>query len=326
MNVLHFRSGKIFKTPDMLNDPQRPVLPRSNRLKRGEEWVPDAPEFKKLYRDMEELGKGGFGIVYHARSVKDKKRPVAIKRMDHKTKKQKSANFHEASILSFCHHPNIVKYLTCHEIRDELWVVMELMEGGTFEDAAKAWHFSESNIAYIARELLKGIAYMHANQLAHRDLKSANIMMSVRGEVKIIDLGLCADLSVGFPTHMVGSPFWMPPEMIQCKPHSYAVDIWSFAISLLEIANQRPPMIESAVKAMFTVGTEGVKELFVDPSKWSDVFKDFLGLCLKVDPEERATAEDLLGHPFIKLADTRANMENILRRIFLSNSLLNSGF
>lgn len=326
MNVLHFRSGKIFKTPDMLNDPPRPILPKSQRIKKGEELVTDAAEFKKLYRDMEELGKGGFGVVFHARMTKDKKRPVAIKRMEHKTKKQKLANFHEASILSFCHHPNIVKYFTCHEIKEELWVVMELMEGGTFEDAAKAWHFSESNIAYIARELLKGIAYMHQNQLAHRDLKSANIMMSVRGEVKIIDLGLCADLSVGFPTHMVGSPFWMPPEMIQCKAHNYAVDIWSFAISLLEIANQRPPMIESAVKAMFTVGTEGVKELFVDPSKWSDSFKDFLGLCLKVDPEERATAETLLGHPFLKLADTRANMENILRRIFLSNSLLNSGF
>eukprot|EP00026_Physarum_polycephalum_P001222 Phypoly_transcript_01223.p1 GENE.Phypoly_transcript_01223~~Phypoly_transcript_01223.p1 ORF type:complete len:568 (+),score=103.43 Phypoly_transcript_01223:1809-3512(+) len=326
MNVLHFRSGKIFKTPEMLNDPPRPVLPKSTRIKRGEELVTDAIEFKKLYKDMEELGKGGFGTVFHARSTKDKKKPVAIKRMEHKTKKQKAANFHEASILSFCNHPNIVRYMTCHEIKDELWVVMELMEGGTFEDAAKAWHFSESNIAYIARELLKGIAYMHANQLAHRDLKSANIMMSVRGEVKIIDLGLCADLSVGFPTHMVGSPFWMPPEMIQCKPHNSAVDIWSFAISLLEIANQRPPMIESAVKAMFTVGTEGVKDLFVDPSKWSDVFKDFLGLCLKIDAEERATAETLLSHPFIKLADSRANMENILRRIFLSNSLLNSGF
>lgn len=326
MNVLHFRTGKIFKTPETVNDPPRPALPKSTRLKKGEELVTDAGEFKKLYKDMEELGKGGFGSVFQARSTKDKKKLVAIKRMQHKTKKHKAANFHEAAILSYCNHPNIVKYFTCHEIKDELWVVMELMEGGTFEDAAKAWHFSEANIAYIARELLKGIAYLHDNQLAHRDLKSANIMMSVRGEVKIIDLGLCADMSVGFPTHMVGSPFWMPPEMIQCKPHNYAVDIWSFAISLLEIANQRPPMIESAVKAMFTVGTEGVADMFLDEKKWSNEFKDFLRLCLKVDPEERATAKDLLNHSFIKKADSRANMENILRRIFLSNSLLNSGF
>lgn len=326
MNVLHFRTGKIFKTPETVNDPPRPILPKSTRLKKGEELITDAGEFKKLYKDMEELGKGGFGSVFQARSTKDKKKLVAIKRMAHKTKKHKAANFHEAAILSFINHPNIVKYFTCHEIKEELWVVMELMEGGTFEDAAKAWHFSEANIAYIARELLKGIAYLHSNQLAHRDLKSANIMMSVRGEVKIIDLGLCADMSVGFPTHMVGSPFWMPPEMIQCKPHNYAVDIWSFAISLLEIANQRPPMIESAVKAMFTVGTEGVTEMFLEEKKWSNEFKDFLRLCLKVDPEERATAPDLLNHSFIKKADSRANMENILRRIFLSNSLLNSGF
>jgi len=229
-------------------------------------------------------------------------------------------------VLSFCNHPNIVKFYTCHEVKDELWIVTELLEGGTFEDAAKALHFTESNIAYIARELLNGIAYLHANQLAHRDLKSANIMMSVRGEVKIIDLGLCTDMSNGFPTHMVGSPFWMPPEMIQCKPHTYAVDIWSFAISLLEIANQRAPMMESAVKAMFTVGTEGVKDMFAEPSKWSEEFQDFLGRCLKVDPAERATAEELLNHKFLLKADSRSNMEQILRRIFLSNSLLNSGF
>lgn len=204
---------------------------------------------------------------------------------------------------------------------------MEFMEGGTFEEAARAWKFDEHNLAYVAREMLKGISYLHKNQLAHRDLKSANIMLSVTGEVKLIDFGLCADMSVGFPTHMVGSPFWMAPEMIQGKAHTYAVDIWSFAISLLEMANQRPPMIESAVKAMFTVATfTDSSELLVEPGRWSDVFKDFLGKCLQADPSERATADVLLEHPFLQKADTRQNMESILRRIFLSNSLLNSGF
>jgi len=203
---------------------------------------------------------------------------------------------------------------------------MEYLEGGTFEEAARVWNFNEANLAYVAKELLKGISYLHANQLAHRDLKSANIMMSIQGQVKLIDFGLCADMSTGFPRHMVGSPFWMPPEMIQGKPHTYAVDIWSFAVSLLEMANQKPPMIESAVKAMFTVAIEGYQQLFIEPDKWSDTFKDFLGLCLKVDPDERATADQLLQHAFIQKADSRSNMEHILRRIFLSNSLISSGF
>jgi p21-activated kinase 1 len=210
MNVLHFRTGKIFKTPETVNNPPRPQLPKSTRLKKPEELLTEMTDFKKQYKDIEDLGKGGFGSVIQAR-CKDKKRLVAIKKMEHKTRKQKAANFHEAAILSMCSHNNIVKYLGCHEIKDELWVIMELMEGGTFEDAARSWRFNEENIAYIARELLKGIAYLHNNQLAHRDLKSANIMMSVRGEVKMIDLGLCADMSCGFPTHMVGSPFLMPP-------------------------------------------------------------------------------------------------------------------
>jgi len=265
-------------------------------------------------------------LFFHARSAKEKGKVVAIKKMPHSTRKQKSSNFHEVSILNACNHPNIVKFITCHEVKDELWIAMEFLEGGTFEEAAKAWNFNEANLAYVAKELLKGINYLHQNQLAHRDLKSANIMMSIQGQVKLIDFGLCADMSTGFPRHMVGSPFWMPPEMILGKPHTYAVDIWSFAISLLEMANQRPPMIESAVKAMFTVATEGCPQLFVEPDKWSDTFKDFLGVCLKMDPDERATAEQLLQHPFIGMADSRSNMEHILRRIFLSNSLINSGF
>lgn len=110
---------------------------------------------------------------------------VAIKKMPHTTRKQKSSNFHEVSLLYACNHPNLVKFITCHEVKDELWIVMEYMEGGTFEEAAKAWNFNEANLAYVARELLKGIFYLHANQLAHRDLKSANIMMSIQGQVKL---------------------------------------------------------------------------------------------------------------------------------------------
>jgi len=325
LQVLHFRTGIAFKTPESAVRSPLPPLPKSTRFKSGEELLTEAVEFKKLYKELDEVGKGGFGTVFHARTVKDKK-IVAIKKMPHTTSRQKANNFHEASILHALDHPNIVKYLTCHEIKDDLWLVMEFLEGGTFEEAARAWRFNETNLAYVARELLKGLSYMHSRQLAHRDLKSANIMMSVQGAVKLIDFGLAADMSVGFPSHMVGSPFWMPPEMIQGKPHTYAVDIWSCAISLLEMANQRPPMMESAVKAMFTVATEGATQLFVEPDRWSPVFNDFLSRCLQVDPEKRSTADELLLHEFIKQADTRANMEQILRRIFLSNSLLNSGF
>lgn len=73
--------------------------------------------------------------------------------MPHTTKRQKTNNFHEASILHALDHPNVVKYLTCHEIKDDLWLVMEFLEGGTFEEAARAWKFNEANLAYVAREV-----------------------------------------------------------------------------------------------------------------------------------------------------------------------------
>eukprot|EP01132_Coremiostelium_polycephalum_P000899 gene899-1124_t len=325
--VLHFRTGKIIKLEgEAPREPRKKFV--SERFNDGESLlVPVDPlQLKKLYKDSDQVGKGGFGTVYFARSTKEKK-TVAIKKVPHQTKRQIQQNFREVSILSKCNHPNIVKLITCHLDKDSnLWIIMEFMEGGTFEEAAKAWKFNENNLAYVARELLKGLQYMHENGMVHRDLKSANIMMSVEGKVKLIDFGLCEDVSTGNPCHMVGSPFWMAPEMIQQKPHGTPVDIWSFAISLLEMANQRPPMMESAVKAMFTVATEGADTVFDEPELWSDCFKDFLSRCLKMDPSERATAADLLLHPFIKKADSRDNMENILKKIFLTNSLMNSGF
>jgi len=325
-HVLHFRTGRQFKLEtDLPKEPRKKF--HSERFNDGETLVEhyEPAQLKKLYKDADQVGKGGFGTVYFAKSTKEK-RMVAIKKMPHITKRQIQQNYREASILSKCDHPNIVKLYTCHIDKDSnLWIVMEFMEGGTFEEAAKAWKFNENNLAYVARELLKGLQYLHENGMVHRDLKSANIMMSVEGKVKLIDFGLCEDISTSTPCHMVGSPFWMPPEMIQQKPHSTPVDIWSFAISLLEMANQRPPMMESAVKAMFTVATEGATS-FDEPELWSDCFKEFLSLCLKMDPAERATAADLLKHPFIKKADSRDNMENILKKIFLTNSLMNSGF
>ncbi|GAM23659.1 hypothetical protein SAMD00019534_068340 [Acytostelium subglobosum LB1] len=324
--VLHFRTGKIIRI-----EGEPPKEPRkkfsSERFNDGDTLLApvEHAQLKKLYKDPDQIGKGGFGTVYFARSTKEKKM-VAIKKMPHVTKRQITQNFREASILSKCNHPNIVKLITCHLDKDQnMWLIMEFMEGGTFEEAAKAWKFNENNLAYVAKELLKGLHYLHTNGMVHRDLKSANIMMSVEGKVKLIDFGLCEDVSSGSPCHMVGSPFWMAPEMILGKPHSTPVDIWSFAISLLEMANQRPPMMESAVKAMFTVATEGAAG-FDEPHIWSDTFKDFLAQCLRPDPEERATADQLLKHQFIRKADTRDNMENILKKIFLTNSLMNSGF
>jgi serine/threonine protein kinase len=182
---------------------------------------------KKLFKNIEFSGKGGFGRVFGAKDRTTKKH-VAIKKLPHVSEKDKRNNWCEIGFLATCKHPNIVRFLDAWEVKDEVWIVMEFLEGGTLHEAIKVHQFCERHIAYIAREVLKALDFLHNNKFVHRDLKSANVMMSVEGEIKLIDFGLCADVSEGERTQMVGSPFWMPPEMIRREPHGCPVHLLPF--------------------------------------------------------------------------------------------------
>eukprot|EP01087_Luapelamoeba_hula_P007663 TRINITY_DN1870_c2_g1_i5.p1 TRINITY_DN1870_c2_g1~~TRINITY_DN1870_c2_g1_i5.p1 ORF type:complete len:726 (+),score=157.07 TRINITY_DN1870_c2_g1_i5:1333-3510(+) len=278
-------------------------------------------DVKRCYRIMEAVGQGGFGRVHAAKNMRAKGR-VAIKKMPHVEERDKQRNLKEVNFLRVMEHSNLVKYDCAFLMKDEIWVVMEFMEGGTLTEAIKGYGFEEKHIAYAAREMLRGIQFMHSRKFLHRDLKSANIMMTTQGEVKLIDFGLCLDLQEEpRPSHMVGSPFWMPPEMIKRKVYGPAVDIYSFAICILELANGQPPHRKSALKAMFIAGTTGhLESPFQKESLWSPEFKDFITSCLAVNPKERATAAQLLHHPFLDKAETRRGMKKLLQHIFLANT------
>jgi len=218
---------------------------------------------------------------------------------------------------------------------------MEYMEGGTLTEATAGHSFNEPQIAFVAKELLQALVllprssplnrraltqvsaqrYLHENRLAHRDLKSGNIMMTIKGQIKLIDFGLCVDLSAGPRTEMVGSPFWMAPEMIARQPHSTPVDIWSFAISLLELANKNPPHRNSSFKCMFTFGTVGCPEPLNEPERWSRNFQDFLRQCLTFDQAQRPTTQQLLEHPFLGISTNQKQMAQIIQHIFMHNAL-----
>jgi len=228
-----------------------------------------------------------------------------------------------------CNHPNIVEYYQMFLVEEkgqprEVWIIMEYLQGGTLREASKSSLFTDVHISYVAREILRGLNYLHKKQLAHRDLKSTNVMMSIKGEIKLIDFGLCADFSNGPRTKMLGSPFWIPPEMIQEKPHSYPVDIWSMAVCIMELYSSLPPHAHSSLKCMFMTATEGlVSEI---PKEASNEAKDFLTRCLVMDPDERATAAELLKHPWISKPNVGSGMSELLKQIFLSNSLITLGF
>ena len=300
------------------------------------------------------LGHGGFGQVVEAK-CKDKKDPtygkrVALKFQNNSDPRGRRMNLEEVSLLKFCDQPNIVKLHRVLVVRSEVWMVMELMRGGNLRQAAssKVTPLVEKEIAFVAREALLGIQYLHSQQIAHRDLKDLNMMMSLEGEVKLIDFGLAVDMSNGPRVQMVGSPQWMSPEMIRGEPHWFPVDIWSFMVCVLELANQKPREKANVKRAMFLTATVGIPKKFHDPEKWSQSFKVsfffffsvLCSLCLSLSTslshlsskkefaewgacvfqEKRPAAAQLLGHPFIQSACDVEQIKNRLHKIFMEKA------
>lgn len=285
---------------------------------------------KEHYKNLDFEAKGGFGSVFAAKNKNIHsnydKLIVALKKMPHKTLKQKRMNLNEIGFLKYCNHPNIVKFLCSYQKNDELWLIMEFMEGGTLREATSNFVFSEEKIAFVAREILQGIEYLHKNGLCHRDLKSSNIMISTKGEIKIIDFGLAIDFSEEKEDiHMCGSPFWMPPEQIHGKPHSFSVDIWSFGVCIAEMMDKKVPNHKSRLKAMIVIATEGLVFTKEKYPEWSDEALDFLDKCLQVDPTKRSSASDLLLHPFLLKACNISEIKEILPALFMSHTLARQG-
>mmetsp|Transcript_15120 Transcript_15120/g.22651 ORF Transcript_15120/g.22651 Transcript_15120/m.22651 type:complete len:504 (+) Transcript_15120:35-1546(+) len=308
-----------------------------------------------------ELGTGGFGSVFEVslnqkllrkeaaaaaasasssepangkgkKSRKKNKTPeirYAVKVMDISDMPHKTSALNEIRFLSTLHHPNIVTYFESFltESGKDCWVFMERLEGGTLRQAAEEYRFLEKHIAYTAKEILTALAFLHEKGIVHRDLKSENIMMTTDGQIKLIDFGLCTEVPKTKPlVGIVGSPYWVPPEMIHLQPHDTSADIWSFGVSLLELANGRPPNKENPFAAMFSVATKGIPQPFLDkPEKWSDDIKDFLSQCLQIAPSDRPSAQKLLEHDFLRLACTKKDMHKILSSIFLKKALENTG-
>jgi len=322
--VMRFLTRKVYRTPSQaeVETGKKPVQSRTLHgltLEQAMEKFITNGNPRKLFKTIDDVGRGGFGSVYMARRLDDKRR-VAIKRVPHLTDREQWNNFDEIYFLQTCAHSCIVKYYNSYVSRDELWIVMEYMEGGSLQQAVSRYKLEEAQIAYVTKELLRGIRAIHRKKMIHRDLKSANVMLSITGDVKIIDFGLCVEIGSVELTNMVGSPFWIPPEMIRRKEHGQPADIWSLAILCLEMTAGRPPHRNSALRSMFTLGA-GILPQLEEEKKWSDEFKKFLSRMLVIDPEKRATAEELLQDPWLATADTKKGMCDILRHIFIGQSL-----
>ncbi|ORY76134.1 Pkinase-domain-containing protein [Neocallimastix californiae] len=256
-----------------------------------------------LYSKVKKIGQGASGSVFLAKSVKNNQ-IVAVKQMQLKSQPRKELIVNEILVMRESQHPNIVNYLDSYLVSEELWVVMEYMDGGPLTDVIERNTINETQIATICLETLKGLHHLHCRNIIHRDIKSDNVLLDGEGHVKITDFGFCAKLTADKSKRatMVGTPYWMAPEVVKQKEYGAKVDIWSLGIMAIEMIEGEPPYLEEEpLKALYLIATNGTPKL-KDPDKLSSSFKNFLTRCLEVDVKNRATAEELLHHSFLRLA------------------------
>ncbi|KAL6077188.1 Serine/threonine-protein kinase pakA [Balamuthia mandrillaris] len=260
---------------------------------------------REIYKNQTKIGEGAAGTVYLADDPRNGNK-VAIKKMALDADGEEYV-IGEIHMMKSSDHPNIVKYYDSYIVdKTELWVVMEFMGYGMLTEWLEQYPYgnvqmSEPEIAYICRETLRGLEYIHRLHRIHRDIKSDNVLLNDKGEIKLADFGYAAQLtkSKQLRNTVVGTPYWMAPEVIQGEDYDSGVDIWSLGIMLMEMAEGEPPYMDyPPLKALFLITTQGIPEL-KQPHKWSSDMKDFLQQCLVKDMAKRPTASALLKHPFV---------------------------
>ncbi|XP_075719185.1 serine/threonine-protein kinase PAK 5 isoform X2 [Rhinoderma darwinii] len=265
--------------------------------------------------DFIKIGEGSTGIVCIA-TEKHTGRQVAVKKMDLRKQQRRELLFNEVVIMRDYHHENVVDMYNSYLVGDELWVVMEFLEGGALTDIVTHTRMNEEQIATVCFAVLKALSYLHNQGVIHRDIKSDSILLTSDGRIKLSDFGFCAQVSKEVPKRksLVGTPYWMAPEVISRLPYGTEVDIWSLGIMVIEMIDGEPPYFnEPPLQAMRRI-RDNLPPRVKDVHQVSSVLRGFLDLMLVREPSQRATAQDLLRHPFLNLSGPQSCIIPLMRQ------------
>ncbi|XP_057255855.1 serine/threonine-protein kinase PAK 4 isoform X1 [Pezoporus wallicus] len=329
--------------PPAAGGPQRePQRVSHEQFRAALQMVVDPGDPRTYLDNFIKIGEGSTGIVCIA-TVRSSGKLVAVKKMDLRKQQRRELLFNEVVIMRDYQHENVVEMYNSYLVGDELWVVMEFLEGGALTDIVTHTRMSEEQIAAVCLAVLKALSVLHAQGVIHRDIKSDSILLTHDGrvsrapqhprlwwcpppiltssfpphaQVKLSDFGFCAQVNKEVPRRksLVGTPYWMAPELISRLPYGPEVDIWSLGVMVIEMVDGEPPYFnEPPLKAMKMI-RDNLPPRLKNIHKVSPSLKGFLDRMLVRDPGHRATATELLKHPFLGKAGPPSAIVPLMRQ------------
>ncbi|KAG0308745.1 p21 protein (Cdc42 Rac)-activated kinase [Dissophora globulifera] len=280
-----------------------------------------------LYSDMTKIAEGESGFLFSA-TENSTGHLVAVKMIAKNVTAKMKTIRNELELMKSSRHPNIVAFVGCHLTLTELWMVMERMDISLADVIAINPYqgqrhpdqglLQECHMARVAKDALEAISYLHQQERIHRDIRSDNILLDMNGRVKLADFGHSVQLSKDHPRRnsVVGTPYWMAPEVIEGWNYGTLVDIWSFGIVMREMLEGEPPYLnEPPLRAMFLIASGDIPDINQGELA-SPLCLAFIRACTTGNSEERPTAKDLLAHPFLETACESSVMATLLARTY----------